>query len=71
MSAKAKNICEKCGGNLVVEYIGKYGTIYEIKKDGCVSKKRIKHIYYEEGSEGSLIYCQDCGELVETSDIVI
>ncbi len=30
------NRCSKCGGRLVAEATGNYGTIFEVKQDGSV-----------------------------------
>ena len=54
-----KCLCSKCGNNLVIEYVGNYGTIYYIKENGKVGRK-LKSIKYEE-SEDYFVYCPNCG----------
>ena len=56
-----KNICKKCGGKLVIEFIGTYGTVYPLKKDGEPGKNKIKRVLYEESSGDYIIYCSNCG----------
>lgn len=57
----AKCVCQKCGNNLVIEYIGNYGTIYAIRQDGKIGR-RLKSIKYDQSSDGYMVYCQSCGE---------
>lgn len=58
--------CPYCGGRMVIEYIGNYGNIYPLKKNGEPGKKRIKRILYEEsGMEDAMIYCLDCRRMKE------
>ena len=42
---------------MVIEYLGSYGNVYPLKKDGEPGKKRIR---YEESGDYPLIYCLDC-----------
>jgi len=60
---KAKNICPYCGGQLVMEFIGSYGSVYNLKKDGEPSKKRRKRILYDESNGDFLIYCWNCKKM--------
>ena len=62
------NKCKFCGGKLVIEFIGNYGSVYAMKKNGKPSKRRIKRILYAESSDAQMIYCKDCGQLVEKDD---
>ena len=55
-----KGVCSKCNHNLVVEYVGNYGTIYYLRKDGSEGHK-IKSIKYE-FSGNYFVYCPNCGE---------
>ena len=52
--------CSKCGNNLVIEYIGNYGTIYSIRRDGTIGR-RIKSVKYGVSSDGYMVYCPSCG----------
>ena len=60
--SKAKNICPKCGGPLVIEYFGSYGSVYKINRDGTESKRRLRRIMYEESGGDAIIYCDKCKE---------
>lgn len=53
-------VCPKCGNNLVIEYIGSYGTIYAIRQDGKIGR-RLKSTKYDESSDGYVVYCPSCG----------
>lgn len=55
-----KCFCPKCGGDLVIEYIGNYGTIYRINKNGTIGRRE-KRIMYESGGD-YMVYCKMCGE---------
>ena len=68
MKGKAKNICSYCGGKLVVEYFGNYGSIYPLKRNGEEGKRRIKRILYEESVGDYLIYCQACGRKLDATE---
>lgn len=57
---KAKNICIRCGGHLVAEAVGHYGTLFYIKRDGSIGHK-IKSVTYE-GTGDWMYYCSDCGK---------
>jgi len=46
----AKCVCPKCESNLVIEYIGNYGTIYAIKQDGKIGRK-LRSIKYDQSIE--------------------
>ena len=66
---EAKNIYKKCGGKLVVEYFGYYGTVYPIKRDGTQGKSRIRRVLYEESGNGdAIIYCSECGHQINGKD---
>ena len=52
-------ICPKCGGNLVIEYIGNYGIIYNINKNGSIGRRK-KRIMYESSGD-YMVYCESCG----------
>lgn len=56
-----KCVCPKCGNNLVIEYIGNYGTIYAIRQDGKIGQK-LKSIKYEQSRDNYMVYCSSCGE---------
>lgn len=62
---KYKNRCKYCGGKLVIEFIGNYGSVYELKKDGEPSKRRKRRILYDESNGDYMIYCWDCGRSQE------
>ena len=63
---RAKNICKYCGGKLLIEYIGSYGSVYAMKADGEPSKNRIRRILYEENDGGEpIVYCGQCGRTQE------
>lgn len=57
------NICPKCGGKIVAEYFGLYGTIYYLRKDGTLGHE-IKNIKYEHTGD-YLYYCSNCGETMD------
>ena len=63
----ARNICPKCGEKLLIEAVGNYGDIYRMRADGEMSKRRIKRIVYE-GTDGYMIYCEQCRETFDTKD---
>ncbi len=55
------NKCRFCGGPLVIEYVGSYGTVYLLKKDGTPRKKKMKTFMYEQNSgDEAMVYCWDC-----------
>jgi hypothetical protein len=54
---------------MVIEFIGNYGSIYPLKKNGKPGKKRIRRILYEESVEDPMIYCLDCRRMKEDSDV--
>ena len=60
-----KNVCKQCGGKLVIEYVGNYGSVYPLKKDGTVGKRRIRRIHYDESLETPIVYCSSCGSVTE------
>ena len=64
----AKNICKKCGGKLVIEFIGNYGAVYPLKANGQPAKQRIRRIIYEESGDYPLIYCRECGMTVDPEE---
>lgn len=53
-------VCGQCGANLVVEYIGNYGTIYYLRQDGSVGRK-LRSVKYDSSSDGYMVYCPSCG----------
>lgn len=61
----AKNICQYCGGPLVIEFIGSYGSVYPMKENGEPGRRRIKRILYEEGTSDCMIYCRNCKKMQE------
>ena len=63
----AKNICPKCGGKLLIEAVGNYGDVYRMKKNGEMSKVRVRRFIYE-CSGDYMIYCEDCGNTVDAKD---
>lgn len=54
-----KCLCNKCGNNLVIEYVGNYGTIYYLKESGQIGRK-LRSIKYE-ASGDYFVYCPNCG----------
>ncbi len=52
-------VCLDCGASLVVEYIGSYGTVYRLRRDGTVGA-RMKSIKYEHSGD-YMVYCPKCG----------
>lgn len=63
---KTKNICNYCGGKMVIEFIGSYGAVYPMKKNGEPGKRRIRRFMYEESGGDFLVYCSACGKQRET-----
>ena len=63
-----KNRCPKCGGRLVAEFLGSYGDVHLMKKDGTAQKQRMKRIIYETDGNPPMIYCIDCGEGFEGTE---
>lgn len=59
MSKLKLNRCQKCGGRLVAEAIGTYGTVLDVKQDGSVGRK-LRRMIYEHSGEW-MCYCTDCG----------
>ena len=62
-----KNVCPKCGGRIVAEAIGNYGTIFYLRKDGTVGRK-LREIRYEHSGDW-MYYCTECGENYEKNII--
>ena len=62
--ARAKNICQHCGGKLLIEAIGSYGDVYRMLQNGEVSRRRIKRYTYEHSGD-YMIYCEKCGNSVD------
>ena len=56
-------ICKKCRHSLVVEYIGNYGSIYHVRKDGRIGRK-LRSVKYEESGD-MMVYCPECGTSYE------
>lgn len=56
-----KNVCQHCGGLLVIEYISSYGSVYALKRNGEPSRRRLKKTMYEENGGDYMIYCKECG----------
>lgn len=63
----SKNTCRKCGGKIVAEAIGNYGTIYYLRKDGTIGRK-LRRVMYEHSGDW-MFYCTGCGETYEEDDI--
>ena len=61
-----KNICPECGGKLLIEAIGNYGDVCYMKQDGTESKTRIRRYIYEHSGD-FMIYCESCGNSVDSS----
>ena len=60
------NICPKCGGKIIVEQFGQYGTIYFLRKDGTLGHK-IRDIKYDHADD-YLYYCSQCGYMIDEMD---
>ena len=60
MKEETENKCPYCGGPMVIEYFGQYGSVYKLKKDGEPSKRRLHLFIYEETADAPLIYWWDC-----------
>ena len=60
MEEAAENKCPYCGGPMVIEFFGQYGSVFKLKKNGEQSKRRIHRFIYEETVDAPLIYCWDC-----------
>lgn len=56
-------ICEECGGRIVAEAIGNYGTVYYLRKNGTIGRK-LRTIRYEHSGDW-MYYCPECGENYE------
>ena len=56
-----KNVCPECGGQLVCEYIGSYGDVFLLDKNGEPYKRRLRRMIYEHDGDEPMIYCKDCG----------
>lgn len=54
-----KCVCPKCGGDLIIEYTGSYGTMYHIKRDGTTGR-RLRSAKYEHSGD-YMVYCSQCG----------
>ena len=59
------NKCPDCGGQIVAEYIGSYGDVYIIGKNGVPHKRRLKRFIYESNGDKPMIYCFNCGKGIE------
>lgn len=58
MPDRKKVVCPECGGNLICEAIGNYGTLYYVRQDGRIGR-RLKSIMYEESGD-EMVYCSKC-----------
>ena len=56
----------QCGGKIVVEFLGLYGNIHYVCKDGAIGH-RLRCVKYD-NTEGVLYYCSDCGENFDEID---
>lgn len=57
------NICPKCGGRIVAEAFGSYGTVFYVRKDGSLGRQ-LRNVKY--GGNGDWIYyCPECGEQIK------
>lgn len=63
-----KNICPKCGGKIVAEATGSYGTVYYLRRDGTVGHK-LRDIKYEHSGDVSY-YCANCREFYDKKDVM-
>lgn len=53
----------------MIEYLGEYGDVYHVKKDGEPSKRRVKRRFYgTDESKKPFIYCENCYALVKQMD---
>lgn len=66
---KPKNICPKCGGRIVVEADGSYGTVFYLRRDGTMGHK-IRDFKYEYSGELSY-YCSKCSESFDKKELGI
>lgn len=55
-----RNVCQYCGGRLVIEYIGSYGAVYELTRTGKPYKDRDRKILYPLTKTEFTIYCKSC-----------
>ena len=53
---------------MVIEFIGSYGAVYKLKKNGEPSKRRIRRVLYEESGDDTMIYCWNCGRQKDEAD---
>lgn len=58
MAERKMVVCPECGGNLIYEAIGSYGTLYYVRKDGRIGR-RLKSIRYEHSGD-AMVYCLKC-----------
>ena len=58
MDNREKIVCPECGGNLIYEAMGSYGTLYYVRKDGHIGR-RLKSIMYEHSGD-AMVYCSEC-----------
>jgi hypothetical protein len=59
MAKRKMVVCPECGGNLIYEAIGNYGTLYYVCKDGRIGRK-LKSIQYDYSGD-AMVYCAECG----------
>lgn len=62
----AKNICPQCGGQIVAEAVGNYGTVFYLRKDGSIGRK-LRTVRYEHSGDW-MYYCTKCGKNFEEKD---
>lgn len=64
-----KNVCEFCGGQLVIEYLGSYGYVYELTRTGRPYKERDRKIVYPLTKTEYTIYCKECGKEPDDNEV--
>lgn len=61
-------VCPLCGGALAAEFIGQYGDVYKISKDGNIGKRKMSRNIYDKKKKPR-IFCLDCGNELNVSKI--